>query len=48
MWKKHAVLQDELRRGGVSETDAVNNLRSGLHSPQSGMFGTHTLSDGAA
>ena len=48
MWKKHVVVQDELRRGGVSEMDAANNLRNGLHAPQSGMFGTHTISDGAA
>lgn len=48
MWKKHVVVQDELRRGGVSEMDAAANLRAGLHAPESGMFGTHTCSDGAA
>ncbi|MBQ4075896.1 MAG: ADP-ribosylglycohydrolase family protein [Clostridia bacterium] len=48
MWKKHVVVQDELRRGGVSEMDAAANLRKGLHAPISGMFGTHNHSDGAA
>lgn len=48
MWKRHVVVQDELRRGGVSEMDAAANLRAGMHAPQSGMFGTHTISDGAA
>ncbi len=48
MWKKHVVVQDELRRGGVSEMDAAANLRAGMHAPESGRFGTHTFSDGAA
>lgn len=48
MWKRHVVVQDELRRGGVSEMDAAANLRAGMHAPQSGIFGTHTFSDGAA
>lgn len=48
MWLKHVAVQDELRRGGVSEMDAAANLRRGMHAPQSGMFGTHTFSDGAA
>ena len=48
MWRRHVVVQDELKRGGVSEMDAAANLRKGMHAPQSGMFGTHTFSDGAA
>ena len=48
MWRRHVVVQDELRRGGVSEMDAAANLRKGMHAPQSGMYGTHTFSDGAA
>ena len=48
MWRRHVVVQDELKRGGVSEMDAAANLRRGMHAPQSGMFGTHTFSDGAA
>lgn len=48
MWRRHVVVQDELRRGGISEMDAAANLRRGMHAPQSGMYGTHTISDGAA
>ncbi len=48
MWRRHVVVQDELRRGGVSEMDAAANLRKGMHAPQSGLYGTHTFSDGAA
>lgn len=48
MWRKHVVVQDELKRGGVSEMDAAANLRKGMHAPWSGRYGTHTFSDGAA
>lgn len=48
MWMRHVVSQDEYNRGGASEVEAAQNLRDGLHAPQSGMFGTHTHSDGAA
>lgn len=48
MWMRHVVCQDSYNRGGASEIEAAQNLRDGLHAPQSGMFGTHTHSDGAA
>lgn len=48
MWFKHVATQDELRRGGVSEIEACNNLRRGLRPPQSGMFNAYYMSDGAA
>lgn len=48
MWLMHVATQDKLPRGGSSEMDAANNLRKGLHAPQTGMYGTYCVSDGAA
>lgn len=48
MWFKYVATEDELKRGGVSEVEACNNLRRGLRPPQSGMYNAHYMSDGAA
>lgn len=48
MWLKNVATEDELKRGGVSEVEACNNLRRGLRPPQSGMFNPYFMSDGAA
>jgi ADP-ribosylglycohydrolase len=48
MWLKNVATQDELRRGGVSEVEACNNLRRGIRPPESGRFNPYYLSDGAA
>lgn len=48
MWFRYVATEDELRRGGVSEVEACNNLRKGLRPPQSGMFNAYYMSDGAA
>lgn len=47
-WLENVAVQDEFKRGGDSEVEAANNLRRGLRPPQSGMFNTYHLSDGAA
>ena len=48
MWLAHVATEDELKRGGVSEVEACNNLRRGLRPPESGKFNPHHQSDGAA
>ena len=48
MWLKHVATEDELKRGGVSEVEACNNLRRGLRPPESGMYNAYYMSDGAA
>lgn len=48
MWLKHVATEDELKRGGVSEVEACNNLRRGIRPPQSGRFNPYCMSDGAA
>lgn len=48
MWLKHVATEDELKRGGLSEVEACNNLRRGMRPPQSGMFNAYYMSDGAA
>ncbi len=48
MWLKHVATEDELKRGGVSEVEACNNLRRGLSAPESGMYNAYYMSDGAA
>lgn len=48
MWLKHVAVEDELKRGGLSEVEACNNLRKGLLPPQSGIFNAYYMSDGAA
>jgi len=48
MWLKHVATEDELKRGGVSEVEACNNLRRGMRPPESGRFNAYYLSDGAA
>ena len=48
MWLKHVATEDELKRGGVSEVEACNNLRRGIRPPQSGKFNPYHQSDGAA
>lgn len=48
MWLKHVATQDELRRGGVSEVEACNNLKKGIRPPDSGKFNAYYMSDGAA
>lgn len=47
-WRKHVTVEDELRRGGASETEAANNLRRGILPPLSGQFNAFHQSDGAA
>lgn len=48
MWLKHVATEDELKRGGVSEVEACNNLRRGICPPESGKFNPYHQSDGAA
>ena len=48
LWLEHVATEDELRRGGVSEVEACNNLRRGLRPPESGRFNPYHMSDGAA
>ncbi len=48
MWLKHVATEDELKRGGVSEVEACNNLRKGLRPPETGMYNAYYMSDGAA
>lgn len=48
MWLKHVATEDELKRGGVSEVEACNNLRRGIRPPESGRYNPYYLSDGAA
>lgn len=48
LWLEHVATQDELRRGGVSEVEACNNLRKGIRPPDSGRFNPYCMSDGAA
>jgi len=48
MWLKHVATEDELKRGGVSEIEACNNLRRGIRPPDSGRFNAYYMSDGAA
>lgn len=48
MWLKNVATEDELKRGGVSEVEACNNLRRGLRPPESGRYNPYYLSDGAA
>jgi len=47
-WRKHVLVQDELKRGGASEREAASNIRRGLQAPNSGRFNTYAVSDGAA
>lgn len=47
-WMEHVVCEDELKRGGASETEASANLRRGILPPQSGKYNAFGLSDGAA
>jgi len=47
-WRKHVLVQDELKRGGASEREAASNIRRGLQAPESGRFNTYAVSDGAA
>ena len=48
MWLRHVATEDELKRGGVSEVEACNNLRRGIRPPYSGKFNPYHQSDGAA
>jgi ADP-ribosylglycohydrolase len=48
MWLKNVATEDELKRGGVSEVEACNNLRRGIRPPDSGRFNAYYMSDGAA
>ncbi len=48
LWMEHVATQDELKRGGVSEVEACNNLRRGIRPPDSGRFNAYYMSDGAA
>jgi ADP-ribosylglycohydrolase len=47
-WRKHVLVQDELKRGGGSEREAATNIRRGVLAPDSGRFNTYAASDGAA
>lgn len=47
-WKEHVVCEDELKRGGASETEAAANLRRGLQPPETGKYNAFSFSDGAA
>lgn len=48
LWLEHVATEDELKRGGVSEVEACNNLRRGIRPPESGRFNPYFMSDGAA
>ena len=47
-WMEHVVCEDELKRGGASETEAAANLRRGLQPPETGKYNAFGFSDGAA
>ena len=47
-WMENVATEDELKRGGVSEVEACNNLRRGIMPPDSGRFNAYYMSDGAA
>lgn len=47
-WKKHVIIQDELKRGGASEREAASNIRNGIFAPDSGKYNAYSNSDGAA
>lgn len=47
-WHRNVVTEDELKRGGLSEIEACNNLRRGILPPDSGRFNPYFMSDGAA
>lgn len=47
-WMEHVVCEDELARGGASETEAAANLRRGLKPPATGQYNAFGFSDGAA
>ncbi len=47
-WMEHVVCEDELKRGGASETEAAANLRRGIMPPLSGQYNAFGLSDGSA
>lgn len=47
-WLQNVVTQDELKRGGASETEASMNLRRGIMPPESGKYNAYACSDGAA
>ena len=48
LWRRHVVCEDELRRGGLSEVEACDNLRKGIGPPFSGRYNAYYMSDGAA
>jgi len=48
VWRENLLGQDEFRRGGKSERDAIDNLKRGMRPPRTGLFGSMRLSDGAA
>lgn len=47
-WKTHVLPLSELKRGGASEREAAANIRRGVLPPQSGIYNSHYMSDGAA
>jgi len=48
MWKKYVMINDELKRGGASEREAIENIRRGILPPDSGRYNSYRMSDGAA
>jgi ADP-ribosylglycohydrolase len=47
-WKTHVLPLSELKRGGASEREAAANIRRGVLPPQSGLYKSLYMSDGAA
>ncbi|MCF7824121.1 MAG: ADP-ribosylglycohydrolase family protein [Candidatus Marinimicrobia bacterium] len=47
-WKEHVVVEDQLKRGGASEREAVTNIKRGLKAPETGLYNAYSKSDGAA
>jgi ADP-ribosylglycohydrolase len=47
-WEKYVMINDELKRGGASEREAIENIKRGILPPDSGRYNSFRMSDGAA
>jgi ADP-ribosylglycohydrolase len=47
-WLQYLGKEKDFRRGGISEIEAIKNLKKGIRPPKSGLIGSANWSDGAA
>lgn len=47
-WLRYLKTEKDFVRGGISEIEAINNVRKGIRPPKSGLIGSANWSDGAA